>query len=130
VIKRQIKSRTGFVADIGSSQGSLFKGYLDFHDFSISNPNNVFTTPKFISGNEFPIDIRLGFLLTSTIILEKIIVNIDNITLAKNADGMYNCQLFMKNRSRESQDNNIAKIDAGRPATRKLPPRKLPKGYT
>jgi uncharacterized protein involved in outer membrane biogenesis len=111
IVKGQVKSRTGFNADIGSSRGSLFKGYIDFRDFSISNPKDAFTARDFLSLNELAADIKLRSLPTNTIVLERIVIDIDNITLVKNANGAYNCQLFVKNISKENQGNNTAKIN-------------------
>jgi hypothetical protein len=100
VVRWQVHSKTGFRAHIDSSCGSLFRGHLDFRDFDILNPKNKFNNNAFVSFNELTADVNLRSLLTGTVVLDKIVIDIDNITLIKNADGVYNCQHFVKNISR------------------------------
>jgi hypothetical protein len=126
-VKWQIKSKTGFTADIESSQGSLFKGYVDLRDLRISNPRDKFETNKFVYFNEFATDIKLGSLFTDTIVIEKIIVDVDNITLVKNAGGIYNCQLFTKSTVAPDPSNDEAKINGSENKSKKIAKEKVPK---
>jgi hypothetical protein len=97
VARWQIKSWTGFDVNIGSSLGTLFRGRLDFRDLGISNPKDIFKTDEFVSFNKLAVDVNLKSLFTDTIVLDEIVFDIGGISLVKNTDGVYNCQLFAKN---------------------------------
>ncbi|MDR2436446.1 MAG: hypothetical protein LBD33_04040 [Puniceicoccales bacterium] len=103
--KWHIRSRSGFEANIGSSRGTLFRGRLDFRDFDVSNPKDTFKTSEFFSFNELVTDVNLKSLLTDTVVVDEIVVDIGNVTLVKNADGVYNCQLFLQNMFGVGQSN-------------------------
>jgi hypothetical protein len=99
VVGWQIRCKTGFRAHVNSSRGSLFRGYLDFRDFDILNPKGKFDSKSFVSFKELSADVNLRSLFTGTLILDKVVINLDSVTLVKNTDGVYNGQLFAKNTS-------------------------------
>jgi uncharacterized protein involved in outer membrane biogenesis len=96
IVRWQIHSKTGFRAHIDSSLGSLFRGYFHFRDFDILNPKNKFDSGAFVSIRELSADVNMKSLLTGVIALDKIVLNVDSVTLVKNADGVCNYQLFAK----------------------------------
>ncbi|MDR1255697.1 MAG: AsmA family protein [Puniceicoccales bacterium] len=114
VAKWQIKSRTGFGADVESSVGSLFRGCVNFHNFSISNPKDAFESHRFITFNEMATDVRLRSMLTGKIVLENVVLDIGSVTLVKNVNGMYNLQLFAKNISGMNRETPSIKTDGNK----------------
>lgn len=101
----QIRSLTGFNADIRSSEGSLFRGCVDFKNVLISNPTKQFKEPIFVSFNDFMLDVGVSSIFKETVVLENVIIDIDNITVVKNADGTYNYAVFLENISKSSEKN-------------------------
>jgi uncharacterized protein involved in outer membrane biogenesis len=96
IIRWQIRSKTGFRAHIDSSLGSLFRGYFHFRDFDILNPKNKFDSSEFVSIRELSADVSIKSLFTGVIALDKIVLDVNNVTLVKNADGVCNYQIFAR----------------------------------
>jgi uncharacterized protein involved in outer membrane biogenesis len=121
VARWQIKSRSGFEANVGSSRGTLFRGRIDFRDFDVSNPKDSFKTNEFFLFNELVTDVNLKSLLTDTVVVDEIVVDIGSVTLVKNVDGIYNCQLFLQNMfgSGQSSGNEANDAPSGKGASRK-----------
>lgn len=111
IIRWQTHSLTGFSAKIESSRGSLFKGYVDLRELAINNPSDRFNESSFISFNELGIDVKLTSIPTNVVILEKVIIDIDTITLVKNIDGTYNYSVFIDNIN-DSFDNEKSSTTA------------------
>ncbi len=106
VINWQSRSLTGFNTTIQSSKGSLFKGNVDFQNVTIKNPNDKFSETSFISFNDLDVDVKLTSIFSNTILLENILIDIDNVTIVKNKEGIYNYSVFADNIS------SIGKSDA------------------
>jgi uncharacterized protein involved in outer membrane biogenesis len=97
VVGWQICHKTGFRAHIDSSIGSLFSGYIDFRNLDIFNPRDRFDATPFVSMGRLAADVNVRSLLTGTVMLDKIVIDIDNVTIIKGAEGVYNYQLFARN---------------------------------
>ncbi len=97
VINWQSRSLTGFNTTIQSSKGSLFKGNVDFQNVTIKNPSDKFSETSFISFNDLGVDVKLTSIFSNTILLENILIDIDNVTIVKNKEGVYNYSVFVDN---------------------------------
>ncbi len=107
----QIRSLTGFDTTIQSSRGSLFRGYVDFRDMSIKNPAKQFNESTFISFNDLGVDIDMTSIFKDTIVFESIVLDIDSITVVKNAEGDHNYSVFIEkiSESKNSKDSGNEK---------------------
>ncbi len=104
----QVHSLTGFSTSIQSSRGSLFKGYVDFRDMTVKNPTPQFQEPVFISFNDLGVDVDLSSLFKDTIVLESVVVDINNISIVKDASGNHNYSVFIDNIKKSTENKSAS----------------------
>jgi hypothetical protein len=88
---------SGFEVAVEKSDGSLFRGRIDIEDFKIKNPRPIFKNENFLKFNRLTADIDMGSLVTNEIVVEELAIDIDAISIVKNANGTSNYLLFGKN---------------------------------
>lgn len=128
----QIRSLTGFDTTIQSSRGSLFRGYVDFRDMSIKNPAKQFNESTFISFNDLGVDIDMTSIFKDTIVFESIVLDIDSITVVKNAEGDHNYSVFIEKigESKNNKDSGNEKPKASTVAKTSEKKKKPEKNFT
>lgn len=97
VIPVVTKKCTDFNAHIEQSKGNLFKGHVAINDFSITNPKDSFEKLSFLRFNELEAKVNLCSVLKDTIILDKVVIDIDNFSLVTNKKGVMNAKLLVDN---------------------------------
>lgn len=94
LVSSQIKSRTQYKVDFGNVNISLLSGLVQFKDVKLEN-SNEFSIPDFLHVNEFTLKLDPFSLFKETIVIDKVIVNIQNVAFVEGQDKKNNMELFM-----------------------------------
>lgn len=106
-----LRAKSGFNVSIYESDGSLFSANIDFKGLLIENPRDVFSDRNFISFNECAVDIDMNSIFSDTFVVERMVLDIDDITIVKNVDGSSNVSLFIKNITSEKNSGSKSSRD-------------------
>ncbi|MDR1595667.1 MAG: hypothetical protein LBR91_01940 [Puniceicoccales bacterium] len=87
---------SGFPSEIEKSNGALLRGCIDFENCKIKNPE-IFKNENFLTIKRLAVDIKLRGLFKKEIIIQKFVLNIDDITTVKNSGGVSNYSTFVNN---------------------------------
>lgn len=89
-----LKSKTGFEVNIDKSECSLFKGILDFKGIHLLNPDQSFELPKFVNVDSAYVNLNLMSLLKREVVIDKISIKIDDVTIIQNQADQINAIEF------------------------------------
>jgi hypothetical protein len=91
-IEKYIEHKTKFPVHIGDSKCNLFKGHFEFHDISVTNAVNHYSIDHALSIQDLELDIKPSSLWhkNEEITFSKIFLDIDDITIIRNAKGKIN----------------------------------------
>src|SRR5580765_8951196 len=85
------KRMTGFPLQIGSVDVGLFNGQLDVRDLKLMNPPE-FQEKMFVDLPHFFVNYRLGSMLSGAPHINDMEININQVVVIKNAQGVTNAQ--------------------------------------
>ncbi|MDR1433018.1 MAG: hypothetical protein LBI61_01590 [Puniceicoccales bacterium] len=106
---------SGFRTVIGRSEGSLFRGRVDFKNFKIKNPKGTFKSENFAVFNRVVADFNMWNLLGKEIVIEEMVIDIADVTAVKNIDRVDNYVLFGENLKLKAQNLAPATNGAAKP---------------
>jgi uncharacterized protein involved in outer membrane biogenesis len=111
--EKMVSHRTDFPLKIGDSHMNLFLGEVDLWDVSVKNPTR-FQEPVFIEIKELSTHVNLMSLLTATKQIDRLSVNIPQLTWVKTVNGEVNTDAFVNSFTGGSSDtpkSDSAKTD-------------------
>jgi len=98
IAEGQIESRTGFDAQIGAADFSLFGAQMHVRDFVVNNPETFGEDRGFFDLEEFYLDTSLGKAVGAArggkINLSELNIHLNSVTLVRNEDGKLNALAF------------------------------------
>lgn len=95
IISSQIKQRTNYNLEIGSSSISLVRGRILIENLVLENPTPDFPLKEFIAINEIKLVLEPKSLIKDRIVMEELVIDIDNITFVKDTFGDDNFNTFV-----------------------------------
>lgn len=113
VLENVLTKMSGFKTSVGKSRGSMFRGRFNLKDLKMKNPDSLFHSKDFISINNIVADVDISSLWKDTVVIKKIVLDIDDLTTVTNAKGKNNYIILVKNLEQKNQ------------ATKKEAPRKV-----
>lgn len=94
MVTRVIESRTGFSVQVSSLSINPFTSRVAIEGLVIKNPTDSFKEEGFVNVRSFKADAELATLLTDRIVLEEAIVDVEKVTLVRNANNEFNGTVF------------------------------------
>lgn len=88
-----MRNRTGFDLTAGSLMVNPFTGRLSAKDLAINNPP-TFPQPEFLNIREIVVDGETWSLLTSKPVINRVKLDVEQVTLVKRADGRSNAEVL------------------------------------
>ena len=86
--------RSDFPLNIGSSHFNLFLGEVDLWDVTLKNPTR-FHEPLFVEVKEFSAHVNWMSMLTATKQIDRLSINIPEVSWVKSANGEVNTDAFV-----------------------------------
>ena len=96
VVTGQIRSRTGFAAEVASLSCNPFTGQLTMRGLVLTNPA-TFPTGDFVELREFRTVADVWSLFTDRLVLDELVLDIRQVALVRRADGRSNAEVFEQN---------------------------------
>ena len=125
LVRRTIESRTGFGVEITRLSVNPFTARIAIDGLVISNPPAEFAEPKFVKLRSIRADAELFSLFSDRLVVEEAVVDIEQITLVKNAHYDGNGVVFGKRLLGESSPapaptgKPVAELPSAKPAVKK-----------
>lgn len=97
VLTNRVASRTGFPTEVEEVYVNPFSGVARLKGLQIENPEGfreAAAEPEFLALPYFATDIELTSLWSDRLVVDRLVVNVEEVNVVRNADGATNIDLF------------------------------------